>query len=154
MIPTAKTKRCPKCQTIKPINEFYERARAYDGLQSECKQCQLDRRRDPNASIRPKATFTQKSQKPLRNDTLGTPEDEPKNPRYSSVRNTSRRTGQCSWGILDNHRYDAFPVVHIADNLKDALIECERLNAPPEKIKYTKRGQIGFVTNEDVEDDA
>jgi hypothetical protein len=77
-----------------------------------------------------------------------------KEPRFTIVRNTSRRTGECSWGILDNRRYDnTNPVVYIADNLKDALLECDRLSAPPEKIKYTKHGQIGFVTNDEVEDD-
>jgi hypothetical protein len=55
-------------------------------------------------------------------------------------------------GILDSVRYDGTnPVVYIGDNLKDALIECERMNTPAPKLRYTKRGQVGFVSNDDEE---
>jgi hypothetical protein len=70
---------------------------------------------------------------------------------FTIVRNTSRRTGECSWGILDGVRYDGTnPVVYIADNLKEAILECEKLNAPAEKIRYTKHGQTGYIENEEV----
>jgi len=74
-----------------------------------------------------------------------------KEPRYSIVRNTNRRTGECSWGIHDNfHHSNSNPVVHIADNLKGALEECARMNRPPEKRKYTiKRGMVGFIDPEE-----
>ena len=74
-----------------------------------------------------------------------------KEPRFSIVRNVSRKTGEASWGILDDRRYDGTnPVVFIGDTLKDALLELERLNAPPERIRYTKHGQTGFIENEEV----
>ena len=117
-------------------------------------------KRRQNAANAPEGSQTSKiagPQKPLSNDTPELAMDIPnhnKPDRYSIVRNTHRRTGQCSWGILDSHPYDhTNPVIFVGDNLRDTLVECERLNAPAVKIRYTKRGQIGFVTNDDVEDD-
>jgi hypothetical protein len=75
-------------------------------------------------------------------------------PRFTVVRNVSRKTGEASWGIIDGRRYDGTPpVIFIGETLKEALLECERLNRPPERIKYHKRGQTGFVTNDEVEDE-
>lgn len=34
-----KTKKCSKCNQLKPINEFYKRTDAKDGLTYECKNC-------------------------------------------------------------------------------------------------------------------
>ena len=89
---------------------------------------------------------------PVRKKTRNLAEE--RGPRFSIVRNVSRRTGECSWGILDGRPFDGENrIVYIGDTLKDALEQCERLNKPPEKLKYTKRGAVGFVTNDEVEDD-
>jgi hypothetical protein len=125
-------KHCTACKTTKLTSEFYKKADTPDGLQTKCRVCQ----RKLNAK---------------RPGLLSKPKDE-RCERYQIVRNTSRRSGECSWGILDSHQHgNANPVVFIGDTLKETLLECNRLNAPPDKLRYTKRGQVGFVSNDDEE---
>jgi hypothetical protein len=130
---TPTTKRCADCKTTKDTKEFHKLKRQPDGLAVRCKACAIER-------LNPYKAQLAKAKK-LEGGA-----------RFSIVRNTNRRTGQASWGIWDNAPYDnTNPVVFVGDNLKETLLEVERLNAPPEKIRYTKRGQIGFVTNDEVE---
>ena len=132
---TTPTKHCRDCKTNKPTTEFHKLKTRPDGLAIRCKLC-TNRRLNPHKARIAKA-------KELEDGA-----------RFSIVRNTSRRTGACSWGILDRHPYDnTNPVVYIADNLKDAILECERLNTPAPKLRYTKRGQVGFVSNDDEDYD-
>lgn len=38
-----KLKKCPKCNTDKPISEFHKNAAQHDGLQCQCKVCNWER---------------------------------------------------------------------------------------------------------------
>jgi hypothetical protein len=114
-------KTCSKCGVSKRRTEFLKKTCSPDGKQGQCKNCQLY----PGGKKPP--------QKPDKEE------------RFSIVRNVHRRTGQCSWGVLDSVRYDGTnPVVYIGSTLKETLLECNRLNAPTEKLKYTKHGQTGY----------
>lgn len=42
-------KRCPRCDTVKPTDEFHRNRSAHDGLQAWCKPCIRDYRRTPRA---------------------------------------------------------------------------------------------------------
>ena len=56
-----KTKRCPKCGRELPLNEFYLKRAAPDGLQTWCKECQnkRDRLKRTNKNCNPElAQFT------------------------------------------------------------------------------------------------
>lgn len=44
------TKVCSKCGVTKPVSEYWKRGAGRKGLQTQCKQCQLERRRVWNAN--------------------------------------------------------------------------------------------------------
>jgi hypothetical protein len=121
-------KYCPSCQTDKALNHFYKLKSSPDGLQRACKACQ-------------------QKQNAKRPGSKSKPKGERGVERYHIVRNTSRQTGLCSWGIIDNSQ-NANAVIHIADNLKQAILELNRLNTPAEKLKYTKHGMVGYIDPE------
>jgi len=132
-ITTAFKKYCPACRTTKPTTEFYKKADTPDKLQTQRKACQ----RKLNAK---------------RPGLLSKPKGERGCERYQIVRNASRLTGRCSWGVLDNLQHsNSNPVIHVADNLRGAILEQGKLNAPAKKLRYTKRGQVGFISNDDEE---
>src|SRR5579871_3493313 len=116
------TKRCPDCKANKDGKLFYRLSSSADKLSPRCKDCTKRRLTSRTAKAKP---------------------GEQKEERFSVVRNTSRKTGQSSWGVYDNHAAQ-FPVILVADNLKDALLECDRMNRPTEKLRYTKHGQVGL----------
>lgn len=53
------TKKCSKCNQLKPISEFHKNASAKDGLQVYCKDCQCVMSRKQNSkplvSVKPEA---------------------------------------------------------------------------------------------------
>jgi len=134
MISTPTTKRCRDCKTNKSTSEFHKLKTRPDGLAIRCKSCTIERL-NPYTARLAKAKQLESGA------------------RYSIVRNTSRRTGQCNWGIWDSRPYDGNPVCYVADNLKaqslNAIDSINRL-----KSFGIPSGQIGFVTNDDVEDAA
>lgn len=40
------TKTCSKCKEVKPLTEFHKRAKATDGLQGQCKTCNIEARKE------------------------------------------------------------------------------------------------------------
>jgi hypothetical protein len=53
------TKKCSKCNQVKPISEFYKNASMKDGLQGSCKDCQSSANRErahkPLVTVKPEA---------------------------------------------------------------------------------------------------
>ena len=153
------SKSCSKCATDKPETEFFRDGRRKSGLTPWCKTClsiareeRAERRKDPlqtpEALVECAAAETTKERPKAKR--------EPKEPqsrapdRYQVVRRVSRRTGAASWTIFDNSACEgANSVIYVADCLKDALVEKERLDAPPQKWTYKCRtGQIGVIVND------
>jgi hypothetical protein len=137
------TKTCQTCKTPKPSTDFYRKARSPDGLQGECKACQrITNARNKSNRLGPSKIA--KPPKPAPKVKAESPKTVLKDTRYSIVRNVSRKTGEASWGILDSHS-STNAVCFVGDNLKDTLLECNRLNQPKEKIPYTRHGMVGYI---------
>jgi hypothetical protein len=106
----------------------------------------------------PQAIKTQPTPKDAANGSADSSTAEPEEAegtRFSLVRNVSRRTGECSWGILDSW-LNTSALCYVGVTKLDTILEMNRLNAPPAKVRYTKHGMVGHIVVDEeiaVEDD-
>ena len=57
-----KSKACSKCHTIKPFNQFHKNKTKSDGLESRCKTCVSDSKRDKYVQLKSKTKTKNKIQ--------------------------------------------------------------------------------------------
>lgn len=87
------TKRCGMCQSDRPVSEFHRNRKAYDGLQSRCKDCSRETQRSSSVS----RNITQRQKRKQNWDKIF---------EYFGGRKCSNCGIESKWPIYDLHHKD------------------------------------------------